>query len=205
MVVKAAIEPVMPTRKIPVLPATARITDRLENSRLKTRRRVADHAVKARKPMRINVFIKWPAVQNGRVGVQFAAVLPVRTNPPPMAPSIKININENIANVRTWRELSFRANAQQTRAKTTIPARAVVIRCENSMTVFSCGAVGIASPPQVSQCWPHPSPEYDARRNTPQRITKRLNPRANQANFAKPFSFCSGILLHRIPFSKGPD
>jgi hypothetical protein len=65
------------------------------------------------------------------------------------------------------------------------------------MTVFNCGAVGIASPPHVSQCCPQPSPEYDARKNTPQRITTKLYASANHANFVKAFVF--GM---PIPFAK---
>lgn len=94
---------------------------------------LADHAVNERNATKINVFIKWPIVQSGRVGVQLAAVLPVKTSPPPIAPSTIIKNKENSANFHSFSFAGYRLRtqfriAQTARTKTTIPAKAVVNR-----------------------------------------------------------------------------
>ena len=95
----------------------------------------------------------------GRYGVQFPAVLPVSTRPPPTAPSSNMNTSDPIAIFRTMLPLANFRNAHTTNPMTTKPASSVVTRCENSMTVLSSGAEGIASPWHVIQCCPQPSPE----------------------------------------------
>src|SRR4051794_29933776 len=86
-------------------------------------------------------------------------------------------------------------NAQTARTVIRIPAVELVSRCEYSISVFSSGADGITSPWHVSQCCPHPSPDFEARRKTPHKITTRFQTSVNHAYLAKPDSFFSLAIL----------
>ena len=154
----------------------------------------------------MKVFIRWPAIHIGRSGVRFSAVFPVKTRPAPSKPSITMNMNEPTAVLNASEFCSLfsrfqRRNAQTSRTMSKMPASELVMRCENSMIVFSSGADGMTSPWQVSQCWPQPSPDFDARRKTPHKITRILNPKTNHAYFANLSSFLSFVILLKIPFS----
>ncbi len=63
------------------------------------------------------------------------------------------------------------------------------------MIVLNCGADGINSPLQVSQNWPQPSPDLEARRKTPQIITSRLKARAKRAYLANRDIFGTGNII----------
>lgn len=95
---------------------------------------------------KVNVLIRWAPIHRGRVGVQFSAVFPVRTNPAPISPSNMINIKEATANLLTFDPFPNTRNAEITKMITRIPAIKEVTRCENSMTVLKAGADGIISP-----------------------------------------------------------
>src|SRR6185503_12787756 len=102
IVERAAIDPLTPTIKIAPIPTAISATSRVDSFlHSNGPSRPANHAVSVRNAIRINVFIRWPAVQKGREGVQFAAVFPVSTRPPPIAPSIRMNTNERAASLRT--------------------------------------------------------------------------------------------------------
>src|SRR5687768_7703126 len=139
----------------------------------------------------------------GRSGVRFSAVLPVSTSPAPNSPSTMTNISDSIdarsaSLLFTLRSLFQRLYAQTARTIINSPANELVMRCENSITVFSSGADGITSPPQVNQCCPHPSPDFDARKNTPHRITTIFHASTNQAYFANPLNLDRSCITESV-------
>ena len=147
MLLRAAIDPLIPTTKIN---NSARATNaRSFDGILRFSRRppLANHAVIVRNARRTRVFKRCAAIQNGRSGVRFSAVFPVSTKPAPRRPSMTTKRNEPIAARNILRVFSLRSQYQIAIAQTskmimTIPASELVMRCENSITVFNCGADG---------------------------------------------------------------
>jgi hypothetical protein len=120
------------------------------------------------------VFIRCADIHSGRVSVKFSEVLPVNTKPAPIRASVIIKIKAPTAVFLIECARSYLRKAQISKIKTAKNANALVIRCENSMIVFNSGADGIISPWHVSQCCPQPSPDLEARKNTPHSMTIKL-------------------------------
>ncbi len=99
----------------------------------------------------MNVFIKCAAIEKARIIDGFNATSLNKTKTAPINASIIIKISEAKAIFRIRLLLVYLREAQINITKTATSAKPLVIRCENSIMVFSSGALGTISPPQVSQ------------------------------------------------------
>ena len=83
ILLRAAMEPLIPTRNIRAAPAAAHAKYfRLSLPPIR-RPLLADHAVTVNRPKSISVLKRRAAIQKGRAGVKVSAVFPVRTRPCP--------------------------------------------------------------------------------------------------------------------------
>jgi hypothetical protein len=109
---------------------------------------------------------------DGRVAVKVSAVFPLKTNPAPTSASVMIKINEIIAVFRMISPFAY----LRTSKSINLHCEKCQTACQAMRKLDDCFHLGaeeyftVAGQPVL----PQPSPDFEDRKNTPQRITTTL-------------------------------